>query len=367
MELKYFVKNLPNKVIPLRCNKKIVFNDLYESLNKYKSHINDNTEWDKIKKLGNPYELVHVTNKSNQNNSIATYNPVSRSYFKLWELIQDYQILHSSNKAVIANLAEGPGGFMEAIINYRKDIDDRLYGITLDSINRYIPGWNKILEKYSDKINITYGNLYLKEDIMKYVNNFSKKADLITADGGFDYSTDFNNQEQQSYHIIFAELVCALMIQKQGGTYICKIFDIFTEFTIKMIYIMYCLYDKVYIVKPLTSRPANSEKYIVALGFRGINNDLLESLKDILFNWSDEINNIGGFDVPQDFVNKIYKYNSEYIQNQIYYLNSIIDLIQNKPTKLIYNTIIRKQKESAIEWCNKYNMIINKNSKYMLY
>ena len=34
-----------------------------------------------------------------------------------------------------------------------------------------------------------------------------EKADIITADGGFDYSADFNSQEINSNHIIFSEIV----------------------------------------------------------------------------------------------------------------------------------------------------------------
>ena len=43
-------------------------------------------------KFSNDYELIHIPNKRNRTDSIAYYQPLSRSYFKMVELIQDNQI-----------------------------------------------------------------------------------------------------------------------------------------------------------------------------------------------------------------------------------------------------------------------------------
>ena len=51
--------------------------------------------------------------------------------------------------------------------------------------------------------------------------------DLITADGGFDFSLDFNNQEIIITKLLFAQMTYALLMQKQGGSFILKIFDTF--------------------------------------------------------------------------------------------------------------------------------------------
>lgn len=357
-------KIIPKLIQPSR-DRVIAYPDLYASLSKCKSGIKNNDEWDKTKKLGNPYELIHISNRSNYN-SIAKHSPVSRSYFKLWEILNDYAGILPDRPAITASLAEGPGGFIEAIRDFRRNDSNRhdeLYGITLESTNKYVPGWN--IEGAG--IQLSYGNIYDQADIMKFIAKIPEGVDLLTADGGFDYSVDFNNQEQQSYRIIFSELTAGLIMQKLGGTMVCKVFDIFTEFTVKMLYLLYCLYDRIYIVKPKTSRPANSEKYILAKGFKGIDAALLQSMKDILFNWNDDIVNLTGIEVPKEFAKRLEEYNREYVKNQIYYLNSIIDLVANKPTKMMYKNIIRKQAENAVDWCNKYNMIINTDSKYLKY
>ena len=78
--------------------------------------------------------------------------------------------------------------------------------------------------------------------------------DFITADGGFDFSNDFNKQEELSYRIIFCEIVTALATQNINGTFVCKIFDSYTPLTLKFLYLLFNHYEEVYLTKPLTSR-----------------------------------------------------------------------------------------------------------------
>ena len=68
------------------------------------------------------------------------------------------------------------------------------------------------------------------------------KCECITGDGGFDYSNDYSNQEKNSLRLIYSEIFLALNIQKTGGSFICKIFDIFKKETLLLLYILYmCL------------------------------------------------------------------------------------------------------------------------------
>lgn len=46
-----------------------------------------------------------------------------------------------------------------------------------------------------------------------------------------------------------------------GGHFICKTFDLFTPFSVGLIYLLYCCFERVCLFKPITSRPANSERW----------------------------------------------------------------------------------------------------------
>ena len=76
--------------------------------------------WDKMKKIGNPYELIYTSyNKKRKNDSISSYSPISRSYFKLWEIYFNFNLFENVKENInFVHLAEGPGGFMESSINY---------------------------------------------------------------------------------------------------------------------------------------------------------------------------------------------------------------------------------------------------------
>ena len=49
--------------------------------------------------------------------------------------------------------------------------------------------------------------------------------DIVTADGGFDFSVDFNKQEIMANKLIFCQICFAISMQKKGGIFILKIFD----------------------------------------------------------------------------------------------------------------------------------------------
>ena len=105
---------------------------------------------------------------------------------------------------------------MESILLNYKNKNKKLIGITLPPTNKYIPKWNNNLN-YNNNVEIIYGNLYNIKDIKEYINKFKKnRACLVTADGGFDYSEDFNKQEVNSFKMIFSEIIISLLILKRG-------------------------------------------------------------------------------------------------------------------------------------------------------
>ena len=339
--------------------------------------------WDKIKKLTNDYELIHLPNRKFKSESIALYNPLSRSYFKLWEIIFDFKLFNEyKNNIVIASLAEGPGGFIEAINNYRKtyfNSYDHIYGITLKSENKEVPGWNKAARylKSNKNIDISYGrdmtgNLYNLDNILyfrDYIYTKEKKyVDIITADGGFDFSIDFNNQEQLSHKLIFCEIVTALTVQALGGKFICKFFFIFSELSMSFLYLLNSHYETLYITKPLTSRTANSEKYIVCSNFKGIDSSYLDKLHKIVQDWNTisindwQINSIFKEPIPDDFKSKIIGFNTKNSDQQIQNIKKTLDYIDNN--KNIEDTKVYQTK-LAKEWCKKYSIKINQNSIFI--
>ena len=285
---------------------------------------------------------------------------MSRSFFKMWEMLSKFNLVKVDENIIIANIAEGPGGFIEAIHKYKEhNMDDIYISNTLYPSDKNIPSWNK-LKRYINEHKITniklfYCDLYNYQNIIEYINNFeNKKSMFVTGDGGFDYSNNFNKQEEQSCRIIYSEIIIALAIQEKKGNFIIKIFDTFTLFTLKYIYLLSIFYETIQLYKPLTSRVANSEKYIICKGFKGIKDELLSDFLESIKNFSDDDPDIINIQLTNDFIYQFDNYNRIFVDNQIDFIDRTVGIIKNKDT-IDLKKIVQEQLCNAKEWCKTYN------------
>lgn len=387
---------------------------LYEIKNKIKIY---EKEWNVYKKYTNPYEFIN-TIIPGKNKCISKYKPLSRSYFKMIEIIHfliyggDFTLYnnfsegsHNKNSICTFHLAEGPGGFIEAIVNTRNNPNDKYYGMTIIDDNENnklyslpdnrdksanVPGWRKSEHFLKSNPNVMLengadgtGNILSMDNFLYCRAKYGNTMDLITGDGGFDFSVDFNNQEITMSQLLFAQVCYAIILQKNGGNFILKIFDCFMEHTVDILYILSSLYEKVYITKPQTSRYANSEKYLICKNYLPMNDSAIfpyfkNVLKKIIENNEKKyIQRFLKIPISNFYLYKLEEYNSIFGQQQIENIYQTIMLIENKykeekekesdkdnyynrnninaKTTNLINTNIKK----CIQWCIKYNVNYN--------
>lgn len=356
--------------------------NLYNITNRYKSiidNIDNSKKWDQAKKLSNTFELINQTGSK----SISRIMPISRSYFKLLEMITDFNLIDTNqNSYKYAAIAEGPGGFIECFINYRKKHfqgrNDTIQCITLKSDSNEVPNWNKAKRIFkTNNVKVNYGkdntgNIYNTENIKYFRNSFGNNtADLVTADGGFDYSVDFNKQEIMTCRLLFSEILSALSLNKVGGIFILKLFDIYTIITVKLLYLLNVYYDEVIITKPYTSRPANSEKYIICKGFRGIPESNLEYLYSMLEEWNMQnkkglyLSDISGLEISYNYILEIYKLNLYLANKQLINILKTTLFIKKNVSSDSILYLKKCQTIYAIEWCKKYKNSLNMNCSFL--
>lgn len=70
-------------------------------------------------------------------------------------------------------------------------------------------------------------------------------------------------QEILSKQLYLCQFLVAMSIVRPGGNFVCKVFDLFTPFSVGLVYLLWRSFEKVAIHKPNTSRPANSERYVI--------------------------------------------------------------------------------------------------------
>ena len=474
-----------------------VSNSLANYLNNIKERIEEySEEWDIYKKYTNPYEFIH-TNIPNKKKNISKYKPLSRSYYKMVEIIQHFylippftensyypppsfrveknvnrpfenssayqtnpffgeeynfstlryeNILFTSGDASTKNvnlssratekpsnistfpflteaspelngiflersgekmpsrhftylvssmgspintfhLAEGPGGFIEATLKMRNNPYDKYIGMTLmDNNDLNIPSWKKSGQFMRENKNVFIetgadgtGNILSLQNFVYCKEKYESSMDFITADGGFDFSNDFKNQENSVVPLLFGQIAYALCMQKQNGCFVLKIFDCFMLPTIDLLYLLSSFYRNVYICKPQTSRYANSEKYIVCKHFLYSScfdfypylyncfREMMDSqnfccdekMKNISFRISEHSRKIGRFlNIPLTniFITRLEEYNSILGQQQIENIHNTISLIESKYKNEKINQLLKTNIQKSIQWCIKHKI-----------
>jgi 23S rRNA U2552 (ribose-2'-O)-methylase RlmE/FtsJ len=411
--------------------------DIKEQIEKYQD------AWDNIKKFTNPYEYIH-TNVSGNKTNISKLRPLSRSFYKMIEIIKNNSILSQYSNTIVArpdykmgintfHLAEGPGGFIEAVAylrgsdyqrvvatasaggtecpcdgtgtstgtstgtpvqilkrntelhdEYMKELEhmkltrrifesngnptygnDRYYGMTLVNDDPICPGWKKTRAFLENHPNVSIetgadktGNLISLENFNHCSTKYRNKMEIITADGGFDFSVDFNNQENMATQLILCEVFYALAMQKQGGTFILKIFDVFHKPTVDILYLLCYYYTNVSIMKPHTSRIANSEKYVVCQGFKiADSGKIIEQFAKL---FSSLTSNPVASILPQEhdlyFLNKIEEMNAMVSFQQIENITSTLSIITNHRNAEKLEQYKKSNITKCIAWCEHYEI-----------
>lgn len=357
-----------------------ISNSLSYYLYDIKSCINDHSQsWDTYKKLTNPYEFIH-TNIHQKKKCIAKYKPISRSFFKMIEIALGFNLCPESSTPIQSfHLAEGPGGFIEAILHLRNNKNDKYHGMTIlsDTNDLNIPAWKKTMNFLKENPNVHIetgadqtGDLLSFDNFVYCSEKYKSSMDIITGDGGFDFSQDFNNQENNISNLLFAQVAFALTMQKYKGAFVLKIFDSFMQSTIDILAILSSFYTNVYITKPQTSRYANSEKYIVCCGFIYESSDVfLPRLMDAFKKMAETINKKTEINkqfnrylnlaIPQFFLTKLEEYNSIFGQQQIENIHYTLSIITKRFKSDKIENLIKINVQKCIQWCIKHNIFYN--------
>jgi len=369
-----------------------------QSLNEHRNKIDKiNQEvWKKVRWYINDYDFL-------------VKDPIiNRAFYKYWEIINEFDIFENFKPDdIIFHCAEAPGGFIQGsniflqlenqitqpehkqnkvdedgftMVKTKRKQEPKRYKIFTISLNKdlpkyrtyNLPSYNKnIINKH---IYISYGKDNTGDiNNLDNINHIGQKVGamnsfyLITADGGFDEGNDFNNKEQLHYFLILNEIYSTVALQKENGCFILKVFDIFTETSIHLMYLLNTLYENVYIYKPKTSRPTNSEKYIICKNFNA-NPDYLNKVRLLLLKLSEFLKKrdlkYATFclfeEIPESFIEKIKQCNKVLVDKQCAYLDKAIVLCEND--KFIENyeselsSSIERRKNVFKTWESYYNL-----------
>jgi 23S rRNA U2552 (ribose-2'-O)-methylase RlmE/FtsJ len=249
--------------------------------------------WELIKKMVNPYEMVFTHEDKYFHKSLSVLKPLSRSYFKMIEILDVLQFFERLPKQYpklrSSHVAEGPGGFIQAFLdlserNHRRV--DLVTAMTLKPTDQNVPGWRRATNflRHHREIKLHYGangtgNIYHPENQESFVKLVAPGTQLFTADGGFDFSVNYAIQEKAVFHLLVSSSIIGLQSLQRDGCFVMKVFDVFAAPTQALMILVGRCFKEWMLYKPAVSRPCNSERYFLGRGFKGIPPTLLSLLR----------------------------------------------------------------------------------------
>jgi 23S rRNA U2552 (ribose-2'-O)-methylase RlmE/FtsJ len=327
--------NYNNKVPNIKfklSDKKQTSSDLEEDLLKCKNLINlfPRNKWNFFRDLVNPYEF----------NNIDKIDYINRAYFKLHEMVKVFNLedLFKGKEIEYSGLCEFPCGFTKCIL----DND-----FNVKKVNIFSNEENKPKINITDRVNIYTIDITNVEKLKESLKDKVHTSDIVTADGGINENEEYSKKEQIHYKLKLFEICAAMRILKEGGVFIIKFFDITSIASVEMVYFLSFYFKEMYIYKPLTSRPTNSERYIVCKHRLKKECQLHPSNIPV-----GGLNNLASFldsPIPMNFLKSIRKINNNIIKTQINNIKFVIHKIDNdtdeKEKQYFLNKKSREQKK----------------------
>lgn len=286
------------------------FEKIREKLNIVKSSLDGIGE----KQLRDTVSMLDYNGLITDIKSLGTQN-VTNAWLKIYEILSHFEIRETGSGStksdhpvmeehinVFCN-AELPGAFIDAInfyfntrsieVNWRassllsENSEDYL-GDNLGMYERYPGNW-LMSEDMNGDMKIRANVEELASRVFEIFRNSSPQdvcedssifgtIDIYTADGAVCTNKDFDLQEEANAQLLLGELICGFMTLKEGGTMIVKTFTFTTPYVLALINLCCSIFDEFYITKPSTSRPSNSEVYLVGLGYHPISKNITKFL-----------------------------------------------------------------------------------------
>ncbi|CAB3368772.1 Hypothetical predicted protein [Cloeon dipterum] len=231
----------------------------------------DDAELRKARGQCNPFERIgRVFFRNRDAVKMANIDAVCEMMFTEPRNNEGQKTVPGDELLYFADVCAGPGGFSEYVL-WRKRWQAKGFGFTLRGgsdfkLKNFYAASAETFEPCYGKDGD--GNIYKPANIRHFqehvlANTDGKGVHFTMADGGFSVKGQENIQEILSHRLYLCQCLVALSITRPGGHFVVKLYDVFTTFSAGLIWLMRRAFREICIFKPKTSRPANSERYLV--------------------------------------------------------------------------------------------------------
>jgi DNA-directed RNA polymerase II subunit RPB2 len=368
------------------------FASIHRNVNDYKTKL-DQIEPDDFRKLSENLDLYAGLKRHFMKKGFPFATNAS---LKMYELIKELNLIDCDKPIRAFCDAELPGAFIVTINHFVKTIcknpdfdwvgssyypeaaakagdltilGDEKYGFYTNNRSNWLigPKPNALPADVSD----TTGDLMNGAVVVTLANAVHARfastsgATLATSDAGIDVSEDYSNQECDTSLLNYGQIIAAILALAPGGHMVTKQYTFNRPFSRSLIALVSLLFEEALVVKPVTSRPGNSEIYLVGKGFLGIEKPLAEELVQRFSVYSGDKSSPCKYAPlfnPDDYKaidEELLKAASKiHNEQQVEFLNEMNEYYENKDFDLDLKEISNKLQK---EWLKKYPLVeINK-------
>ena len=288
------------------------------------------------------------------------------------------------------HIAEAPGNFMVAMNHYlyshypkmewnwlansyRDLYTSSITGDPRLANSHYLQDAYGLIRAYKDRWVFGAdgdGDITSPANIRSFANTIASRfgpagLHFITSDVKFvPPDINYDEEEWQNIPVQMGHLLSTLVTLKKGGCCMLKEFTFFEAPKMSHLFLLANCFQKLYIIKPETSRPANSEVYVFGIGYKkNLNEEQIETLYNIMqyirFMTDESPSIFKQNAIPKTFVDRIHKLNVKLSEHQIPAINRNVELFRQyefTPHKEICEDISAIRSKSAEQWIKRYGV-----------
>lgn len=245
------------------------------------------------------------------NKKFDMQHKLSNAYTKLWEILFTFKLLPNNKDTINTfHFAEAPGQFIWTTQRYIEKIctNVKQHSWYANSLN---PFNEKVMKQYPSLFGDNYGlmknnpkkwiwgedntgDITTKKNILWFKNKINQNKDIydiVTGDGGLNSGSDITILQKLDYAQLCMTAACcspnrhcvikiflpyitdAKQATESGGTYM------------GILYTYYLMFRELHLYKPYSSDPTSGEFYVIGKYFKGVPDNKLETMLNILDNF----------------------------------------------------------------------------------
>lgn len=260
----------------------------------------------------------------------------TNAFSKAWEIFYNFLHPKSGSVKLFAN-AELPGAFLAAFTYYMETVHPttrytwRASSLAPNSEGRdptALGDTYGICESNRERwtMNSTNnGDMTISSNILDLETRFGPSSpfggfDIYTHDAGMDVTSNFNDQETINLKLHLGCALSGFLLMKPGATFIAKQYTYFETASTDLISLYSTLFKEFYLYKPYTSRPYNSEIYLVGIDFLGITDSIKNRLFELLEKGFKPTDKLFSYSTPRElsiFAKKVFGRQIRYLQKNL--------------------------------------------------